>query len=94
MKKYEMTLNKAMKEISIKVRGIYEPHDAKSFKKDFIKLVTTIDTSEFLLWFDTAELNVSNQSMVPVLEGCFKMYKNLVLKKIIVTIGSNIDLKT
>ena len=69
-----MTLNKGMKEISIKVRGRYEPDDAKRFAEEFIKLVSTIHPSEFLLWFDAEELKVSTQAMVPVLEGSFKMY--------------------
>ena len=93
MEKYEMTLNKGMKEISIKVRGMYEPDDAKRFVEDFIKLVSTIQTSEFLLWFDAEELKVSNQAMVPVLEGSFKMYKKLGFKKIVTTVGSNVALK-
>ena len=93
MEKYEMTLNKGMKEISIKVRGRYEPDDAKRFAEEFIKLVSTIHPSEFLLWFDAEELKVSNQAMVPVLEGSFKMYKKLGFKKIITTVGSNVALK-
>jgi len=80
MKKYKMTLNKGMKEIAIEVWGMYEPDDAKSFAEDFTKLVSTIHTSEFLLWFDAEKLKVSNQAMVPVLEGSFIMYKNLGFK--------------
>ncbi len=93
MKKYEMTLNKGMKEIAIEVWGMYGTDDAKSFAEDFIKLVSTIHTSEFLLWFDAEKLKVSNQSMVPVIEGSFKMYKNLGFKKIVITVGSNVALK-
>src|ERR1035437_6748877 len=93
MKKYEMTLNKGMKEIAIEVWGMYGADDAKRFAEDFIKLVSTIQTSEFLLWFDAEELKVSNQAMVPVLEGSFKMYKKLGFKKIVTTVESNVALK-
>jgi len=93
MKKHELSLDRIKKEVNIRIWGMYGPEDANSFVEDFTKLVSTIPTSEFILSFDANELKVSIQAMLPMLEGCFKMYKELGFKKIIVKIENNVTLK-
>jgi hypothetical protein len=93
MKKYEMTLNNTKKEVNVRIWGMYGPDDAKSFVEDFTKIVSTIQTSEFVLSFDAEELKVSAQEMLPMLEGCFKMYKDLGFKKVVAKVENNVTLK-
>lgn len=93
MKKYELALNKTMKEITVRVWGIYRPDDAKDFVEDFTKIVSTIQTSQFVLSFDATQLKVSTQGMIPMLEGCFKMYQDLGFKKVVAKVENNVTLK-
>ncbi|MFL0194231.1 hypothetical protein ACJDU8_01370 [Clostridium sp. WILCCON 0269] len=93
MKKHEMALNKAKKEFNVKIWGMYEASDAKSFIEEFKKIVSTIQTADYILCFDSQELKVSTRDMVPMLESCFKMYKDLNFKKVIMKAGNNATLK-
>jgi hypothetical protein len=93
MKKYEISLDNVKKEMKVKVWGMYEPDDAKNFVEDFTKALSPIQPSEFVLSFDCEELKVSKQEMVPMLEGCFKMYKDLGFKKVLMRPGNNVTLK-
>ncbi|ABR36143.1 MULTISPECIES: hypothetical protein [Clostridium] len=93
MKKYQLSLDKAKKEINIRIWGMFEPNDANSFVEDFRKELSPIQTSEYVLNFDARELNVSRQEMLPMLEGCFQMYKACKFVKVIANVGSNITLK-
>jgi len=93
MKKHELALNKSKKEVNIRIWGMIGPDDAKSFVEDFTALVSTIQTSEYTLSFDANELKVSIQAMLPMLESCFKMYKDLGFKKVIIKIENNVTLR-
>lgn len=93
MNKHEISLDKANKELKVKVWGMFEPEDATSFLVDFKKTVSTIQPSEFVLSFDTGELKVSKQEMMPMLEGCFKMYKDLAFRKVSIGTKDNTILK-
>jgi len=93
MKKHELALNKSKKEVNIRIWGMYGPDDAKSFVEDFTALISTIQPSEYILRFDANELKVSIQTMLPMLESCFNMYKDLGFKKVIIKIENNVTLK-
>lgn len=93
MKKFDMSLNKTNKELNIRIWGMYGPDDANSFIEEFTKITASIQPSEFVLFFDAEELKVSTQDMVPMMEGCFKMYKDFGFKKVVAKVGSNVTLK-
>lgn len=93
MKKYEIKMDKSKKEMNIKIWGMFEESDAKGFIEDFQKELSAIQPSEFVLAFDANELNVSRPEMLPMLEGCFNMYKECKFKKVIANVGKNITLK-
>ena len=93
MKKYDMSLEKINKKINIRIGGMFEPEDANSFVKEFTGITSTIKASEYILYFDAKELKVSKPEMVPMLEGCFKMYKEIGFKNIIMKIENNVTLK-
>jgi len=86
-------LDKGKKELDVKVWGMYEEKDAESFMEEFQKIVSTIQPSQYILSFDCKELKVSTRDMVPMLESCFKMYKDLNFKKVIINAGNNATLK-
>lgn len=93
MKKHDISLDKIKKEIRVRVWGMYGPDDANSFVEEFTKIVSTMQPSQFILSFDTEELKVSTQDMIPMLEGCFKLYKDLGFKKVLIKAGNNVTLK-
>lgn len=93
MKKYEMSVDKVKKELNVRIWGMFGPDDASGFIEEFNKAVTSIQPKEFVLAFDAKELNVSKPEMLPMLEGCFKMYKVIGFKKVIASVGNNITLK-
>lgn len=93
MKKHEISLNKANKELKVKVWGMFESEDAANFIADFKETVSTIQPSETALSFDTTELKVSKQEMMPMLEGCFNMYKDFGFQKVSIETENNAILK-
>lgn len=93
MKKYEMSVDKIRKQLSIRVWGMFGQEDANGFVEDFKKTVSTIQAREFILAFDAKELNVSKPEMLPMLEGCFKMYKECGFKKVEAKVENNVTLK-
>lgn len=93
MKKYEMSLDKTNKELNIKIGGMFEQDDANGFVKELKEIVSTIQISEFVLSFDAKELKVSKPEMLPMLESCFKMYKDFGFKKVVASVGNNVTLK-
>ncbi|WP_035284125.1 MULTISPECIES: hypothetical protein [unclassified Clostridium] len=93
MKKYQMSVDKGKKEMNIRVWGMFEASDANSFIEDFKKELSSIQTSEFILAFDAKDLNVSKPEMLPMLEGCFKMYKECNFKKVTAKVENNVTLK-
>lgn len=93
MKKYQISLDKTKKVMNVKVWGMFKPEDATEFVVDFQSASSTLETSEYVLSFDTKELSVSVQEMIPMLEGCFKMYKEMGFKKVLIDVGNNVTLK-
>jgi len=93
MKKHEMSFDKAKKEVQVRIWGMFGPEDANGFVEDFKKILSTINASEFVLYLDSKELNVSKPEMLPMLEGCLKMYKDCDFKKVIAKVDGNVTLK-
>jgi hypothetical protein len=93
MKKYDISLDTIDKTLNVKIGGMFDQSDAESFIKDFTGILATIKAIDFDLVFDASELSVSKPEMLPMLEGCFKMYKDIGFKKVVANVGSNITLK-
>lgn len=93
MKKYEMSVDKIRKELNVRVWGMFGPEDANGFIEEFKTTISTIQVPEFVLSFDAKELNVSRPEMLPMLEGCFKMYKECAFKKVVAKVENNVTLK-
>lgn len=93
MKKYEMSLERINKNVNIKIGGLFEPDDANRFVEDLTTLISTIKAPEYILCFDAKELKVSKKEMLPMLEGCFEMYKEIGFKKVTIKTENNVTLK-
>jgi len=93
MKKYEMSLERASQKINIRLEGMFQPEDANGFVKEFKGIISTIKASEYFLYFDAKELKVSSPQMVPMLEGCFKMYKEVGFKRVAIKVENNATLR-
>jgi hypothetical protein len=93
MKKYEMSLDKTNKQLNVTIGGMFELDDANAFVKEFTATTATIKVSEYVLSFDAKDLRVSSPEMLPMLEGCFKMYKGFGFKKVVAKVYSNVTLK-
>jgi hypothetical protein len=86
MKKFDMSLDKTNKELKVKVWGMYVSNDANSFVTDFTKIASAIQTSEFILHFDTAELKLSTRKETLEVKECFEIWKDFNFKKVILII--------
>lgn len=93
MKKYEMSLERANQKINIRLEGMFGPDDANGFVKELKEILSTIKASEYFLYFDAKELRVSTPQMVPMLEGCFKMYKEVGFKRVAIKVENNPTLR-
>lgn len=93
MKKYDMSLDKTNKQLNVTIGGMFEPDDANGFVKEFTATLSTVQASEFVLSFDAKDLKVSRPEMLPMLEGCFKMYKEFGFKKVVAKVDNNVTLK-
>jgi hypothetical protein len=87
--KSELKFDTSTKIVNAKVKGFFAPEDAEYFVSEYMKLIKQIDAKEYELQFDCTELRVSAQDMVPVLKGCFDMYKKDGFKKIIFDCGEH-----
>jgi hypothetical protein len=92
-KKFSLMLNKAEKILNAETHGLFKPEDAAAFVADYTHIVGQINPAEYTLHFDSAQLKVSTQDMIPLLSACFKMYKKDGYKKIIFDCGTSATLK-
>jgi hypothetical protein len=93
VKKSELKLDKTSKILFAKVQGAFKPDDATEFVMAYTKNVAEINPKEYELHFDSTQLKVSTQEMVPMLSACFEMYKKDEFRKIVFNCGTNATLK-
>ncbi|MGG4470143.1 hypothetical protein ABER68_19050 [Paenibacillus alvei] len=73
----------ATKELFITVSGFMKEEDGQSFLTEYNKHVKSIVPATYTLVIDSTNLAASKPDMLPVLEGCFKLYMSNGFKKII-----------
>jgi hypothetical protein len=92
-KKFSLSVNKTGKVVNAMVQGLFQPEDANQFVVAYKKIVGEIKAEEYELHFDSTNLKVNTQDMIPMLSACFEMYKKDNFKKIIFDCGSSATLK-
>lgn len=90
---YNILVQKPKSNLDIKLGGKFVKEDVDNFMLEFNDTLKTINPKEYDISFDVNELQVSPQEMVPLLEDCFKYYKALGFKKIVINVGDNAILK-
>jgi len=91
--KSELKLDKTSKILFAKVQGAFKPDDATEFVMAYTKNVAEINPKEYELHFDSTQLKVSTQDMVPMLSACFEMYKKDGFYKTVFDCGTNATLR-
>ncbi|WP_068621002.1 hypothetical protein [Paenibacillus tuaregi] len=83
----------AEKALAITVSGFMKPDEAEAFLKEYNEHINSINPAEYTLIIDSTNLAVSKQDMLPVLEGCFKLYMSNGFKKIMMVNPSSVVAK-
>jgi hypothetical protein len=86
--KHTIDVKKGTKEITIILEGAFDEQATQAFVNDFKAEMGKINPSEYVITFDASNFNVLKQEMIPVLEGCFKLYKELNFKEIKMILGT------
>lgn len=81
--KYDITWDNEKKAIVMEVRGFFKPEDGESFIKDYNSMIAKVNPSEYTLVVDPEDLKTSSQDMIPVLKGCFELYKSSGFKEVL-----------
>lgn len=88
--KHTVNVKSATKEITVILEGDFDEPATQSFLNDFNAEMGKIDPSEYGILFDASKFSVMKQDMIPVLEGCFRLYKGLNFKTIKMILGNPI----
>lgn len=87
---YKIEKKEAEKQIFITVGGFFKPEDGEAFLADYNKHVNSVQPSNYTLVVDSTDLSASKADMLPILEGCFKLYMSNGFKKIIMINPSSV----
>ena len=87
---YTMSVNRAKKEMNIKIIGNFTPEQAQKFITEYNNNVKTIDASEYVLRLDCLELGVVTQDLIPALKDCYLLYKSSGFKTVVFEVVSSI----
>lgn len=82
-KKYEFTNNAGLKELKVRLEGMFNAKDAEEYIRDYRDVVSRIKPNETVFNLDCTKMIVTPADVVPQLEGCFKMYKEDKFKKVV-----------
>lgn len=93
MENYSISLNNNAKILEVHFEEFFTQLDALEYLNEFTQKLKTINPKEFELFFYANKLKIHTKDMLPILEQCFHMYKQLEFKKIAMNIGSNPVLK-
>lgn len=87
MKKFEFKTDRLGKKIDVNLRGMFKPQDAKDYVNEYQKVIGTINSKEYRLQFDCTEMIITPADAVPMLKGCFEMYKQAGFNKVVAKIS-------
>lgn len=88
--KHTINVKNETKEIVVILEGTFNEQTTQSFVKDFNSEMGKIVPSAYEILFDASKFNVMKQEMIPMLEGCFKLYKTLNFREIKMILGNPI----
>ncbi|MBW7474735.1 hypothetical protein K0T92_08250 [Paenibacillus oenotherae] len=93
MGSFNIQLDQAGKVMKVQVEGTFSTEDAMSSVEAYHKSTASISVPEYDIDIDCTKLNVSAPDTLPILEGCFQLYKKDGFKNIKLRIAKNPILK-
>jgi hypothetical protein len=75
--------------MNCKVVGSFSAEDGTDFFETYQRTISSFAVSEYNIDIDSTELRVTEPSILPMLEGCFLMYKADGFKRIIFRVSNN-----
>ncbi|AGK55327.1 hypothetical protein [Bacillus sp. 1NLA3E] len=93
MGSFNFNVNSEEKIFDVKVEGSFSEGDAVSFINQYNKHTASFNPTEYIIDLDCTDLKVSDNDVLPMLEQCYKMYKESGFSKVIFKIKQNTILK-
>lgn len=88
-KKFDFLINQNTLKIS--VCGFFNSSDAHSYIEEYNRCLKNINPSSINLTLDCTSLEIVHRDVLPLLEECFRMYKDSGFKCINMLLSSNQD---
>lgn len=93
MGEFNVQLDQANKVVKASVEGSFSPEEGAASIEAYKKAISGISVPEYVIEIDCTKLNVSKPETLPLLEGCFQLYKNDGFNKVVLHIAKNPILK-
>ncbi|MEC0138112.1 hypothetical protein P4H94_14725 [Paenibacillus macerans] len=93
MGSFNIKIDQSAKVFHAEVEGTFSPEDGQASIEAYSKAISTISVPEYEIDIDCTKLNVSAPDSLPLLEGCFALYKKDGFKKVTLRIVKNPILK-
>ncbi|WP_239618587.1 hypothetical protein [Cohnella mopanensis] len=93
MGSFNIQLDQANKVFKAQVEGTFSTEDGMKSIEAYQKSIASISVPDYDIEIDCTQLNVSSPDTLPILEGCFQLYKRDGFKKIVLRIAKNPILK-
>lgn len=93
MGKFKLNNNADTKVLDIELEGSFSEEDGLRSILAYQQIVNPIDSRDYELQIDCRKLNVTAPDVVPILAGCFVMFKNDGFIKVHLTLENNPTLK-
>jgi len=93
MGSFNIRIDQAGKIFHAEVEGTFSPEDGMKSIEAYQTSIASISVPEYSIDIDCTKLNVSAPDALPILEGCFQLYKKDGFKKVTLRIAKNPILK-
>jgi hypothetical protein len=93
MGSFSMSTNRTNNVFEVMVEGTFSQEDAMAFITEYNQEVASFQPEDYVIQLDCTKLNVSSPDVLPMLEQCYRMYKETGFQKVTFTISKNPVLK-
>ncbi|WP_410514773.1 hypothetical protein PaeBR_10535 [Paenibacillus sp. BR2-3] len=93
MGKFNLKTDSANKVMNIELEGTFSEEDGTKSIQAYKQTISPINPADYELLIDCRKLNVTSADVVPLLEGCFIMFKSDGFVKVKLTLENNPILK-
>lgn len=93
MGSFNIQVDDANKVFHAEVEGTFSPEDGMKSIEAYQSSIAKIFVPDYVIDIDCTKLNVSAPDALPILEGCFQLYKKDGFKRVTLKIAKNPILK-